>query len=137
MTEHFIEMKDVYKSFEGKEIVQGVDFQIGQGDVIGLLGPNGSGKTTTVRLLNGVIRPERGLIRVAGLDPQADGDGVRSISGVVAEGAGLYHDMTATQNLDFFSSLYGCSDRRRICGLLEVFELTAMPRGRSAHSAPA
>ncbi|MFC0215614.1 ABC transporter ATP-binding protein [Paenibacillus chartarius] len=124
MNTAYIKMNDISKSFDGKTIVEGLSFDIAQGDIVGLLGPNGSGKTTTVRLLNGVIRPDKGSLRVAGLDPQTEGDGVRRISGIVTEGAGLYHDMDAVQNLAFFGRLYGVKNRQRIAELLDLFELS-------------
>ncbi len=77
-----------------------LDLSIDTGSVFGLLGPNGSGKTTTVRLLLGLLRPHGGTLRVGGLDPVADGERVRARTGVLFDQPGLYERLTAWQNLD-------------------------------------
>ena len=78
-----------------------------KGKTVGLLGPNGSGKTTTMRLLTGMIDPDSGSIRVMDMDPQKQGDGIRAVSGVLTENAAMYDWMTGRQNLEFFGALYG------------------------------
>lgn len=118
-----IEVAGVSKAYEGRPVLRDMHFKVRQGEIIGLLGPNGAGKTTMVRLLNGVILPDGGTIRVDGRDPAAEGDRTRSISGVVTEGAGLYHEMSAIANLRFFGELYGCPDEERIRELLAKFGL--------------
>lgn len=103
-----IRVEGVSKSYGGRPVLDGLDFRVEQGGIIGLLGPNGAGKTTMIRLLNGVILPDRGSIRVGGMDPASEGDAIRRISGIVTEGAGLYHEMTAPANLRFWAELYDC-----------------------------
>ncbi|HEU4965009.1 MAG TPA: ABC transporter ATP-binding protein [Bacilli bacterium] len=120
----FLEAAQVRKSFKGHEVLRDVSFQVPQGEIVGLLGPNGSGKTTIVRLLNGVIAPDGGQLRVAGHDPVRDGDAIRRISGILTEGAGLYHEQNAVENLQFFAKLYGVKERGRIEELLALFDLT-------------
>jgi ABC-2 type transport system ATP-binding protein len=102
-----------------------VSFSVPQGEIVGLLGPNGSGKTTMIRLLNGVINPDLGTLRVMGKDPGREGDSIRQMSGILTEGAGLYHELSARENLRFFAKLYGVRDETRIRELLDRFELTA------------
>ncbi|MCX7570609.1 ABC transporter ATP-binding protein [Tumebacillus sp. DT12] len=116
----------VQKSFQGRTILSDMSFGVKEGEIVGLLGPNGAGKTTTVRLLNGVIRPDAGTIRVGGLDPVTEGDPVRAMSGILTEGAGLYHEMSAVENLRFFAKLYGVKRAdSRIHDLLRQFDLQA------------
>jgi ABC-2 type transport system ATP-binding protein len=107
-----IELKDVVKKFDKTIALSGVSFQVQQGTTVGLLGPNGSGKTTTMRLLTGMIEPEDGVIRVMGLDPKSQGDEIRAVSGVLTENAAMYEWMTARENLKFFGALYGLSGDR-------------------------
>jgi ABC-2 type transport system ATP-binding protein len=122
-----IEARQVGKQFDGKTILENVTFQVPKGKVVGLLGPNGSGKTTIVRLLNGVITAETGEITVGGMDPRTEGNAIRRMSGVVTEGAGLYPDMSAAENLAFFADLYGVKQAtKRVDELLEQFRLTAV-----------
>ncbi|UVI27610.1 ABC transporter ATP-binding protein [Paenibacillus spongiae] len=123
MTAAFIHVHDVHKSFDGRPVLNGMSFSVEEGAIVGLLGPNGCGKTTMIRLLNGVIEPNGGSMTVAGIDPQSNGDHVRRISGIVTEGAGLYHDMSAADNLKFFAKLYQVKDKSRIAELLELFGL--------------
>jgi ABC-2 type transport system ATP-binding protein len=90
---------------------------------VGLLGPNGSGKTTIIRLLNGVIEATSGKILVNNWDPHTEGHEIRKISGILTDGAGLYHEMSGVDNLRFFGKLYGINDENRIQQLLEDFQL--------------
>lgn len=120
----FIIVKDVEKSFGGQPALQQVNFSIHQGEIVGLVGPNGSGKTTLIRLLNGVIAPDRGSITIDGRNPIRDGKAIRARCGTLTEEAGLYEELTAYQNLLFFSKLYHVEDRSRIEQLLKQLHLS-------------
>jgi ABC-2 type transport system ATP-binding protein len=103
-----------------------ISFEMREGEIFGLVGPNGSGKTTTVRLLNGMFPPSAGQMRVMGLDPTRHGEQVRQQTGVLTETPALYERLTAHQNLEFFATL--CMMPRqergaRIDELLSFFEL--------------
>jgi ABC-2 type transport system ATP-binding protein len=120
-----IEVDQVSKHFNGREILTGVSFEIKEGSITGLLGPNGAGKTTIIRLLNGVIDATSGTMKVMNFNPNKQGDEIRKKAGIVTESASLYHDMTAWDNLGFFSKIYKCYDPKRIEYLLEQFDMTA------------
>lgn len=119
-----IEALHVEKEFGGRSILKDVSFSIKEGSINGLLGPNGAGKTTIIRLLNGVIDSSEGKMEVMGFDPKSQGDEIRRKSGIVTESASLYHDMTAWDNLVFFSKIYNAYDPKRIRNLLDQFEMT-------------
>ncbi|WP_186763885.1 ABC transporter ATP-binding protein [Planomicrobium sp. CPCC 101079] len=121
--ETLIEVNGLAKSFGKQLVLKNVNFRVKKGEIIGLLGPNGAGKTTFIRLLNGVIKSDSGLVRVKGLDPAQNGDEIRKISGIVTESAGLYHQLSGKENLEFFAGLYGVKDKGRVEGLLELFDL--------------
>lgn len=124
MGEEIITLNDVTKSFSGVKVIDNLSFSVSKGEIIGVLGPNGSGKTTTIRLINGVIYPDCGRMRLAGYDPVTAGDEVRKRCGVLTESAGLYQQMTALDNLLFFADLYGVEDpKRRAEKLLSDFGL--------------
>src|SRR5690554_4749767 len=103
MTAKIIEVDSITKSFSGHPVIRNLSFEVNRGEIVGFLGPNGCGKTTTIRLLNGVIFPDSGGIKVGGVDPQTKGDTVRKMSGVLTESAGLYRQMTGYENLEFFA----------------------------------
>jgi ABC-2 type transport system ATP-binding protein len=120
---NIIEVNQVSKQFSNREILKDVSFEIKEGSINGLLGPNGVGKTTIIRLLNGVIDATSGSITVLGFNPTKQGDEIRKKSGIVTESASLYHDMTAWENLAFFAKIYNAYDSTRIHYLLEQFDM--------------
>lgn len=119
-----IRFDQVTKRFGAKAAVSDLSLEVAPGEIVGLLGPNGSGKTTTIRLMLGAIRPDAGAIWVNGSDPAQAGEAVRSTSGVLTETAGFYAHLSGLDNLRFFSRLYGVTDDRRAHELLETFGLT-------------
>ena len=106
MEKEIIRLEKINKTFTGTKIINNVSCSVQRGEILGFLGPNGSGKTTTIRLINGVIYPDSGQISVAGFDPVTAGNEVRKRCGVLTESAGLYENMTALDNLLFFAELY-------------------------------
>ena len=128
-----IETRGLAKSYDGKvRALDGLDLAIPAGTVFSLLGPNGSGKTTTVRLLNGILSPTAGDAQVHGLSPVRDARAVRAMCGVMTETARAYERLDADENLTFFGRLHGLADadiRARADELLAFFDLTAA-RGR-------
>ena len=90
----------------GKLAVRQVSLALKQGEVFGFLGPNGAGKTTTVKLLNGMLSPTEGSCQVLGFDPVKEPEKVHRVSGVLTEHAQMYDNMTGTQNLIFYASLF-------------------------------
>lgn len=127
MENALIRFDQVEKSFGSNKAIDGMSFNVKSGEILGFLGPNGSGKTTTVRLLNGVIYPDTGSIQVKGLDTLKNGTEIRKVTGVLTETASLYGNMTALENLEFFADLYGAEKkniRSRALYLLERFDLS-------------
>ncbi|MEH7885720.1 ABC transporter ATP-binding protein [Bacillus sp. JJ1609] len=124
MAGNIIELDSVSKKFAEQIVLKDVTMKVREGEIVGLLGPNGSGKTTMIRLMNGVITPTSGRLSVCSMDPQKNGDAIRKISGILTENAGLYHEMSGIDNLIFFAKLYGFYDKKQIESLLEEFELS-------------
>jgi len=87
--------------------VEHLSLEIGAGEVFGLLGPNGSGKTTTIRMLCGLIEPTSGSAEVAGIDVIRAPEQVRDRIGYMSQRFGLYEDLTVAENLDFYGEVYG------------------------------
>src|SRR5438309_5662539 len=121
-----IRVEGLRKSFGDVRAVAGVDLHVERGEILVLLGQNGAGKSTTLRCLGGILRPDAGLIELDGLRLPEGLDAVRSRLGVVPDQARLYGRNTATEYLDRFGYLYGVPEkirRERIASLLERFEL--------------
>jgi ABC-2 type transport system ATP-binding protein len=123
MTDSLIQLDNVSKAYGTKPVIDAISFQVNRGEIVGLLGPNGSGKTTAIRLMTGVIMPQSGAITVAGHNPSRNGDAIRRMSGILTESAGFYAGMTGLDNLRFFAQLYGVQDPQRAQALLAEFGL--------------
>src|SRR6266498_939415 len=102
-----IEVLDLHKSFGDTQAVQGVSFEVKQGEIFSLLGPNGAGKTTTISMLSCLLRPDEGDARVMGHSISTDSMGVKSVLGVVPQEIALYEDLSARENLTFWGKMYG------------------------------
>ena len=119
------------KVFGSLVAVDSLDLEIHRGEVFGLLGPNGSGKTTTIRMLCGLLDPSAGQALVVGIDVGKDPEGVRQRIGYMSQRYGLYDDLTVAENMRFYGSMYGLrGDRReaRVQALLD--DLGLRPRAR-------
>ena len=101
-----IEVRSLSKQFGPRTAVEGLEFDVAEGEVFGLLGPNGAGKTTTVRMLTGLLRPSSGGATVCGVPIDGDGEALRSRVGLLTEQPGLYDRLTARENLRFFLKLH-------------------------------
>ncbi len=102
-----IRVEGLSKRFDGFTAVDGIDFTVKRGEVFGFVGPNGSGKTTTIRALCGIIPPSEGSIEVAGIDVASSPSDVKGRIGYMSQRFSLYLDLTVEENMDFFGQVYG------------------------------
>src|SRR5256712_707736 len=124
--QYMIEAHNLTRRFGTITAVSQLSLQVPDGTILALLGPNGSGKTTTVRILSGLLAPTEGEATVAGYDIHRQPDAVRAHVGLVTDVPGLYEQMKVTAYLDHFGSIYGippAERTHRIDTLLELFEL--------------
>lgn len=107
-----VSVQSLSKRFGDFLAVDGVSFEVGAGEIFGFLGPNGSGKTTTIRMLCGTIAPSGGGARVLGLDVANDAEAVRARIGYMSQKFSLFQDLTVDENLKFYAGIYGLSDEK-------------------------
>ncbi len=121
-----VETSALHKRFGSLVAVAGLNLEIMRGEVFGLLGPNGSGKTTVIRLLCGLILPTSGTAFVAGFDVTTQAEYVKQRIGYMSQRYGLYDELTVEENLRFYASAYGLIGRERRERLAEHVETLAL-----------
>ena len=120
MTALAIDVHDLRKSFGARQVIDGLTLQVPEGEICGFLGGNGSGKTTTIRMLCGLLRPDGGSGTCLGLDLLRDAPRIRLQIGYMTQRFSFYDDLTVAENLEFVARLYEIRDRRR--AIAEVLE---------------
>jgi len=106
-----IDVHGLTKSYGGRMVVDHFDLQVPRGAIYGFLGPNGSGKTTTIRMVCGLLKPESGEGRVLGFDVLNDSLSIKERVGYMTQKFSLYEDLSIRENLDFIARLYGLDNR--------------------------
>jgi ABC-2 type transport system ATP-binding protein len=112
MAETTIDVRDLTKAFGSFTAVDGVSFTVARGEIFGFLGANGAGKSTTIRILCGLLSPTSGTARVGGCDVAADPEGVKRRIGYMSQKFSLYEDLTVEENIVFFGGIYGLTRER-------------------------
>ncbi|GER90058.1 daunorubicin resistance protein DrrA family ABC transporter ATP-binding protein [Dictyobacter vulcani] len=128
-----IEIQDLCKTFGKFQAVDHLTLTVQQGEIFGLLGPNGSGKTTTINMISGLTVPTSGSVRVHGYDVRHSAREVRQILGAVPQETALYEELSAWANMDFHADLFGIPPRekkQRINAMLEIVQLTDRKNSR-------
>jgi sodium transport system ATP-binding protein len=121
-----IRVSNLHKSFGSVKAVRGISFNVRDGEITGLLGPNGAGKTTTLRMLYSLLPPDKGEIRIDGLDPTRDAMAIKRTLGVVPDSRGLYTRMSARENVIYYGQLHGMSRAKINTRLAELVETLDM-----------
>lgn len=120
MSIYAIQTDHLTRDFESVRAVDLITFEVDSGSLFGFLGPNGSGKTTTIRLLLGLLEPTQGKSSVLGYDPISQGDLVRQNCGALLEHTGLYERLTAAENLEFYARVFRLSSSERNSRIKEL-----------------
>lgn len=106
MNDVIVKVENLCKTLAKKTILDNINMEINRGTILGYLGPNGSGKTTTIRILLGLLRPTKGFVSIFDQTPEQMLPETRAKIGVVLDDHGLFGDLTAYQNLEYYSQIY-------------------------------
>lgn len=109
-----IEVENLTRRFGDFTAVDHISFQVRSGEIVGYLGPNGCGKTTTIRMLLGLLRPSEGRASVLGFDVARQAEQIRACCGYMSQKFAIYDDMTVWENLRFYAGVYGITGRTDI-----------------------
>src|SRR6476646_6834921 len=109
-----IDIRNLSKSFKNYPAVSGLSLQIRRGEIFGFLGPNGTGKTTTIRMLCGLLRPDSGEGHCMGYDIIKESEKIKSQVGYMTQNFSLYKELTVYENLEFRAKLYGLRNSTRL-----------------------
>ncbi|MGA2268322.1 MAG: ABC transporter ATP-binding protein [Bryobacteraceae bacterium] len=124
--EPIIETRDLTRRFGELTAVDRLNLAVAEGEIFGLVGPDGAGKTTTLRMLCGLIAPTEGSARVAGHDVARDSRAVKDQIGYMAQRFGLYGDLTVQENMDFYADLFGIAGAERQALTVPLLRMTRM-----------
>lgn len=121
-----IHAQNLVRRFGSFTAVNGVSFQVQRGEIFGFLGPNGSGKTTVIKMLTGLLPLSGGEASVMGIDVRKDAESVRESIGYMSQNFSLYSDLTVTENLTFYGRIYGLSNDRLRRRMDEIIQLNGL-----------
>lgn len=121
-----LELREVSKRFGAVQAVSGVSLSVSEGEVVGFLGANGAGKSTTLRMMAGYLRPDSGRVLVAGHDTVRDGVAARRLTGYLPENAPVYGEMTVRSFLEYCAGLRGVVRGERAAEVSRVASLTSL-----------
>ena len=119
-----IYVENLTRRFGDFTAVDHINFEVNAGEVVGYLGPNGSGKTTTIRMLLGLLAPSEGEATVLGYDVVRQSEEVRARVGYMSQKFAIYDDLTTLENLTFYGGVYGITDKERIKQTLDLVGLS-------------
>jgi ABC-type multidrug transport system ATPase subunit len=129
MTGHVIDVRDLHKNFGARRVVDRLTLQVSQGEICGFLGANGSGKTTTIRMLCGLLVPDSGEGTCLGLDIRRQAPLIRRQTGYMTQRFSYYEDLTVRENLELVAGVYEMDDEKAAVGAI----MARMDLGRYEH----
>ena len=126
MTEYLVQAENLYKHFGQTHAVDGVSLQIKSGEIYGLVGSDGAGKTTTMRLLVGALLPDEGSVNVCGFDVLKQTEEARSTIGYLSQRFSMYEDLTVLENIRFFAEVRGLSSSEWLPRSMEILDFVGL-----------
>lgn len=126
MSNYVVEFEGVEKAFGYIQALKGISFKIKKGEIFSLIGPNGAGKTTTILTLMGFYKPDKGMVRVFGQDPNKNYENIGPKIGIMLEKHGISDKLTAIEYLDLFAELFGLGHEIKQKRIKELLSLTGL-----------
>ncbi|MFN2441982.1 MAG: ABC transporter ATP-binding protein [Thermoanaerobaculia bacterium] len=123
---HAIDAGNLSRSFRGQVAVEALDFEVAAGELFGIVGPDGAGKTTTLRMLAGVLRPTSGDARILGTSVRDNPEEIKRHIAYMPQRFGLYADLTVSENIEFYADLYHVPRVERPARLERLFEFSGL-----------
>lgn len=121
-----LQVSDLVKVFESTTAVDHISFSVKSGQIFGLVGPDGAGKTTTIRMLSTILAPTSGKAMIAGFDINTEAEKIRANIGYMAQRFNLYEDLTIEENLYFFADVFNVSKRERDSKLADLYRFSGL-----------
>ena len=131
MDDKTVIVRDLVKDFPGVRAIDHLSFEVSPGEIFGIVGPDGAGKTTTMRILAGVLPPDAGIATVARHDVVADPEGVKNLISYMPQRFGLYEDLTVNENIRFYADLFGVGRNDREARSAELLKACGMSEFRA------
>lgn len=128
MNDYLVHAEDLHKHFGSTQAVNGVSLRIAPGEIYGLVGSDGAGKTTTMRLLVGALKPNHGSIEVCGYDVLKQTEQARSTIGYLSQRFSMYEDLTVLENIRFFAEVRGLSSTEWLPRSTEILEFVGLEK---------
>ncbi len=128
MTNYLVQATNLHKYFGDTPAVDGVDLNIGAGEIYGLVGSDGAGKTTTMRLLVGALLPDKGDVTICGYDLRKQTELARSTIGYLSQRFSMYEDLTVLENIRFFAEIRGLSSTEWLPRSMEILEFVGLDK---------
>jgi len=125
-TSEVIVAKNLVKRFGDFTAVDGINFEVHRGEIFGFLGPNGSGKTTTIRMMLGLLGPTEGSVRTLDVDVSEEPERIRPKIGYMSQKFSLYNDLTVSENLRFYGRVYGLRNRELLEGVAKASKMAGL-----------
>lgn len=125
-TSEVVVAKDLVKRYGDFAAVDGINFEVRRGEIFGFLGPNGSGKTTTIRMMLGLLKPTAGSVRTLDVDVSEEPERIRPKIGYMAQKFSLYNDLTVSENLRFYARVYGLKNRELPEGIEKASKMAGL-----------
>jgi ABC-2 type transport system ATP-binding protein len=121
-----IEVKNVSKYFRDAKVIDELSFNVEDGEIFGIVGPDGSGKTTTVRLVSGIMDVSSGNISVSGYDTKKEIEKIRNIIGYMPQRLSLYEDLSVEENINFFADLYSIPKKDKVARRQQLYKFSRL-----------